>query len=169
MNRQPKEVQLKIFTNVFEAFKLIDLPWEAKYTGFGRILLDCKLIDHWVITEITKDALQYIADNGFSKYNKGVVRGHILDRKKRAEYLFTNEFKSPEAVFDYYMLHDKVSLITRYENSGKKTPKDWSKRYQIPLGVFPYRTVFAAVYTNESLSFLKELAEKENIVATGHV
>ena len=163
MQRQPREVQLAIFTNLFEAFKSIDLPWEAKYTGFERIILDSKKIDHWPIVEVTRDALQCIVNNGFSKYNKEVVRGHITDRKDRAEILFTRNFKSNEEAFEYFLKHEQVALITRSENSGNKGPKDWSKRYSIPLGIFPYRSGFSAKYSDEALFYLRTLAQQEKI------
>ena len=67
MNRPEYIEQLKAFTTVWEAFKLIELPWQAKYTGFDRILSDSKLVDHWTIVGISDDALSLIASNGFQK------------------------------------------------------------------------------------------------------
>ena len=118
MNRPEYIEQLKAFTTVWKAFKLIELPWQAKYTGFERILFDSKLLDHWTIVGISNDALSLIGINGFSKTNKGVVRGHIKDRKDRASHLFTADFKSSEDAFKYFMEYGKVNLITTNENGG---------------------------------------------------
>ena len=161
MNRPEYIEQLKAFTTVWEAFKLIELPWQAKYTGFDRILSDSKLVDHWTIVGISDDALSLIASNGFSKTNKGVVRGHIKDRKDRASHLFTADFKSSEDAFDYYIKYDKVTLVTQNENGRGKSPADWSKQHTLPTGLFPYRCGFSAKYTNEALSYLKTLYEAE--------
>ena len=163
MKRPSYEEQLSIFSNLFEAFKPIKLDWKSKYAGFERILLDSKLVDHWLIVGISRDALKYIAENGFSKTNKGVVRGHIKDRKDRAKHLFTHDFKSSEEAFKYFMKYDKVKLITKNENSIKKGSKDWSKQYRIPPETFPYRCGYATKYTDEALLYLQELALKNNI------
>jgi hypothetical protein len=162
MNRPEYIEQLKAFTTVWEAFKLIELPWQAKYTGFDRILSDSKLVDHWTIVGISYDALSLIASNGFSKTNKGVVRGHIKDRKDRASHLFTADFKSSEDAFDYYIKYDKVTLVTQNENGRGKSPADWSKQHALPTDLFPYRCGFSAKYTNEALSYLKTLYEAES-------
>ena len=161
MERPTKEEQLKVFSNLFEAFKLIKLDWKSKYAGFERILFDSKLVDHWLIIGISRNALEYIAENGFSKTNKGVVRGHIKGRKDRAKHLFTHDFKSPEDAFKYFMEHDKVTLITKNENSINKGPDDWSKLYRIDPEIFPYRCGYATKYTDEALTYLKRLYEKE--------
>ena len=78
--------------------------------------------------------------------------------------MFTRNFKSNEEAFDYFLKHDLVALITSSENSGNEGPKDWSKRYSIPLGIFPYRSGFSAKYTDEALQFLRKLAQLENII-----
>jgi len=163
MERPTTEEQLKVFSNLFEAFKSIKLDWKSKYAGFERILLDSKLVDHWLIVGISHDALMLIANNGFSKTNKGVVRGHIKDRKDRAKHLFTYNFKSPEDAFKYFMKHDKVTLITKNENSINKGFGDWSKCYPIDPEIFPYRCGYATKYTDEALLYLQELALKNNI------
>ena len=99
--------------------------------------------------------------NGFLKTNKGVVRGHIKDRKDRAKHLFTYKFKSSEDAFKYFLKYDKVTLITKNENSTKKGPSDWSKQYPIPPQTFPFRCGFATKYTDEALIYLRRLYEKE--------
>tara|TARA_B110000305_G_C19108963_1_gene478850 strand:+ start:64 stop:567 length:504 start_codon:yes stop_codon:yes gene_type:complete len=162
MNIPEYKEQLEAFSTLFEAFKLIELPWQAKYQGFDRILFDSKLVDHWTIVGISYDALSLIASNGFSKTNKGVVRGHIKDRKDRASHLFTADFESTKDAFKYYIEHDKVELITKNENSGGKSPADWSKRYPLPNDIFPYRCGLAAKYTDEALSYLKALYRAES-------
>lgn len=101
--------------------------------------------------------------NGFLKTNKGVVRGHRKDRKDRAKHLFTYNFKLPEDAFKYFMKYDKVTLITKNENSINKGFDDWSKRYQIDPEIFPYRCGYATKYTDEALLYLQELALKNNI------
>jgi len=161
LDRPEYKEQLKVFSNLFESFKHIKLDWKSKYAGFERILLDSKLVDHWLIVGISHDALMLIAKNGFSKTNKGVVRGHIKDRKDRAKHLFTFDFKSSEDAFQYFMKYDKVTLITKNENSIKKGPNDWSKPYPIPPEIFPYRCGYATKYTDEALTYLKELYERE--------
>ena len=161
MEQPSKAKQLEVFCNLFEAFQSINLDWKSKYAGFERILLDSKLVDHWLIVEISHDALKLIASNGFSKTNKGVVRGHITDRKDRAKHLFTHNFESSEDAFEYFMDNDKVALITKNENSIKKGPDDWSERYKIPPETFPYRCGYATKYTDEALAYLKRLYEKE--------
>ena len=93
--------------------------------------------------------------------NKGVVRGHIKDRKDRAKHLFTYKFKSSEDAFKYFLKYDKVTLITKNENSTKKGPSDWSKQYPIPPQTFPFRCGFATKYTDEALIYLRRLYEKE--------
>jgi len=158
MNRPEYIEQLKAFTTVWEAFKLIQLPWEAKYNGFERVLSDSKLVDHWKIVGISDDALSLIASNGFSTTNKGVVRGHIKDRKDRADHLFTSDLISSEDAFKYFMEHDKVNLVTTKENGGGYC----SKQYPLPTDLFPYRCGFSAKYTNEALSYLKTLYETES-------
>lgn len=163
MKRPNKADQLEVFSNLFDAFKSVNLDWQAKYAGFERVLLDSKMVDHWLITGISRDALEYVAKNGFSKTNKGVVRGHIKDRKDRAKHLFTYSFQSNEEAFEYFMENDRVTLITKNENSIKKGPNDWSKVYKIPSEIFPYRCGYSAKYTDEALSFLKNLALAEDI------
>ena len=49
MDRPEYSEQLKVFSNLFEAFKGIKLDWKSKYAGFERILYDSKLVDHWTI------------------------------------------------------------------------------------------------------------------------
>ena len=161
MDRPEYSEQLKVFSNLFEAFKEIKLDWKSKYAGFERILYDSKLVDHWTIIGISEDALKLIASNQFAKYNKGVVRGHIKDRKDRAKHLFTYKFKSSEDAFKYFLKYDKVTLITKNENSTKKGPSDWSKQYPIPPQTFPFRCGFATKYTDEALIYLRRLYEKE--------
>jgi hypothetical protein len=77
-------------------------------------------VDHWIIPSITYDALTYIAVNGFSKKNTGIVRGHNIDRKVREENMFTNTYDSSKDVVVYFMKHDKVTLITKNKNGIKK-------------------------------------------------
>ncbi len=161
LKRPSQEEQLKVFSNLFEAFKSIKLDWKSKYAGFERVLLDSKLVDHWVIVGISHDALELIANNGFSKTNKGVVRGHITNRKDRAEYLFSHDFKSSEDAYRYFMDLDKVILITKNENSIKKGLDDWSKTYEIDPEIFPYRCGFSTKYTEEALIYLKRLYEEK--------
>ena len=162
MDRPDHKEQLKVFSNLFEAFKLIKLDWKSKYAGFERILLDSKLVDHWLIVGISQDALRLIASNEFSKTNTGVVRGHIKDRKDRARHLFTHDFKLSEDAFKYFMKYDKVILITKNENSIKKGPNDWSKQYPIPPEIFPYRCGYATKYTDEALTYLRRLYKRVN-------
>ena len=162
MNRPEYIEQLKAFTTVFEAFKLIELPWHAKYAGFETVLCYSELVDHWPGVGISDDALSLIASNGFSTKNTGVVRGHIKDRKDRASHLFTADFKSSEDAFEYYRKYDKITLITKNENAKGKSPADWSKQYTLPPSLFPYRCGFSAKYTNEALSYLKTLYEAES-------
>ncbi|MDC0071572.1 hypothetical protein OAK06_00140 [Gammaproteobacteria bacterium] len=163
IEQPPREKQIAVFCNLYDAFKLIDLDWKSKYAGFERILFDSELVDHWIITSITHDALTYIAGNGFSKKNTGIVRGHNIDRKVRAENMFTNTFDSSQDVFDYFMEHDKVTLITKNENGIKKGPSDWSTIYQLDKNLFPYRCGYAATYTDEALDYFKKLAKEVNI------
>ena len=158
MNRPEYIEQLKAFTTVFEAFKLIELPWHAKYAGFETVLCYSELVDHWPGVGISDDALSLIASNGFSTTNKGVVRGHIKDRKDRADHLFTSDLISSEDAFKYFMEHDKVNLVTTKENGGGYC----SKQYPLPTDLFPYRCGFSAKYTNEALSYLKTLYETES-------
>ena len=113
LERPSEEHQFRVFSNVFEAFKSIDLGWKEKYAGFERILWESKQIDHWVAKAITHDALSMIAKNGFKKYNPEIVRGHIMARKIRAEKLFSSKFKSNKDAFDFFMQEDKVTLITK--------------------------------------------------------
>tara|TARA_X000000368_G_C22731462_1_gene579685 strand:+ start:122 stop:682 length:561 start_codon:yes stop_codon:yes gene_type:complete len=163
LNRPPQETQLKVFSNLYESFKAIDLDWKVKYAGFERILFDSKLVDHWIITGITHKALECIANNNFSKKNTGVVRGHILDRRERAKKLFENNgFESSTDAFNYFMENDTVTLVTKAENGIKKSPSDWSKVYPIDSNLFPYRCGYATVYTDEALDYFRTLA-KDNI------
>ena len=46
MKRPNKADQLEVFSNLFDAFKSVNLDWQAKYAGFERVLLDSK----WSIT-----------------------------------------------------------------------------------------------------------------------
>ena len=163
MNRPEYIEQLKAFTTVFEAFKLIELPWHAKYAGFETVLCYSELVDHWPGVGISDDALSLIASNGFSTKNTGVVRGHIKDRKDRASHLFTADFKSSEDAFEYYRKYDKITLITKNENAKGKSPADWSKQYTLPPSLFPYREKgYSIQYTKEILSHLKTLYEAES-------
>ena len=159
----PREEQIKVFCNLYDAFKLINLDWKSKYAGFERVLFDSKLVDHWIITSITYDALSYIANNGFSKKNTGIVRGHNIDRKMRAKHIFNRNFESPEEVFDYFMEHDKVTLITKSENGVKKGPSDWSTIYPLDRDLFPYRCGYAATYTDKALDYFKILSKHVGI------
>ena len=130
MKRPTKKHQREVFANLYDAFKLIKLDWKSKYAGFERVLLDSKLVDHWIITGITHDALKIVSSNGFSKKNSGVVRGHSLDRKDRAKKLFDDHgFSTSEEAFNYFMANDKVTLITKSENGVKKPKSDWYSKY----------------------------------------
>ena len=165
MKRPTKKHQREVFANLYDAFKLIKLDWKSKYAGFERVLLDSKLVDHWIITGITHDALKIVSSNGFSKKNSGVVRGHSLDRKDRAKKLFDDHgFSTSEEAFNYFMANDKVTLITKSENGVKKTKSDWSKVYPLDSNLFPYRSGYSARYTDEALKQLKLLAKANQII-----
>ena len=53
--------------------------------------------------------------------------------------------------------------LNKNENSIKKGPSDWSEVYKIPSEIFPYRCGYSAKYTDDALSFLKNLALAKNI------
>jgi hypothetical protein len=165
MKRPTTEIQKAVFVDLYDAFKLIKLDWKSKYAGFERVLLDSKLVDHWVITGITHDALKVVSSNGFSKKNPGVVRGHSFNRKDRAKKLFDGDgFPASEEAFDYFMANDRVTLITKSENGVKKTKSDWSKIYTLDSNLFPYRSGYSARYTDEALKQLKLLAKENHII-----
>ena len=85
MERPAQEDQLKVFSNLFEAFKSVKLDWKSKYAGFERVLLDSKLVDHWLIVGISHDALELIANNGFSKTQKH-LKNEFPIRGSREKY-----------------------------------------------------------------------------------
>lgn len=162
--RPSEEMQMRVFCDVYSAVKNIELDWSSKYAGFERILFDSKLMDHWTITGISKEALMVIAKNGFVRNNPGVVRGHIIDRRVRAEVLFKdNNFKTDIEAYKYFVEHDKVVLITKAENGFKKTSSDWSKVYDLDDDLFPFRCGYSATYTNIALSCLRRLAKKIDV------
>ena len=164
LERPSEEHQFRVFSIVFEAFKLIDLGWKEKYAGFERILWESRQIDHWVAKAITHDALSVIAKNGFKKYNPEIVRGHIMARKIRAENLFSSKFKSNKDAFDFFMQEDKVTLITKAENS-KSQAKEWSQSYPFSENLVRWRsTGYAMTYTDELLITLKEIAIGAKII-----
>lgn len=163
--RPSEEMQMRVFCDVYSAVKNIKLDWASKYAGFERILFDSKLMDHWMITGVSQDALMVIAKNGFVKNNQGVVRGHIIGRRARAEVLFRdNNFKTDIEAYDYFIEHDKVVLITKAENGVKKTSSDWSKVYNLDDDLFPFRCGYSATYTENALSCLRQLAKNEGII-----
>ena len=165
MKRPSAETQLAVFTNLYDAFKEINLDWSSKYAGFERVLLDSKLVDHWIITGITHDALEILSINGFAKKNPGIVRGHSVDRKDRAKKLFDGGgFPTSEEAFKYFMANDTVTLITKSENGVKKTKSDWSKIYPLDSNLFPYRSGYSAQYTDEALKYLMLLAKANKII-----
>ena len=163
IERPSEETQFKVFSNVFDAFKLIDLEWNKKYAGFERILWESKQVDHWVPKAITHDALAILAKNGFKKYNPQIVRGHIISRRNRAEKLFSNKFKTNKDAFDFFMEADMVTLITKTENSRSKST-EWSESYRFSQKLVHWRSSgYAMTYTDELLYTLKKIALKAGI------
>ena len=72
-----------------------------------------------------------------------------------------NDLRTNEDAFRYFMDHDKVTLITKNENSIKKGPDDWSETYEIDPEIFPYRCGYSTTYTDEALIYLKRLYEEK--------
>jgi len=162
MDRPEDHVQKKLFYHLYDAFLAIQLPWKSEYTSFETILWASNQIDHMVIVGISKNALQLIADGGFKKTTRGVVRGHKMGRVTRGERLFGDCRVDYENAFDFYRKQDQCVLITKAEDGVKVDSKDWSHIFEFNQTdwLFPWRSPgYSAHYSDEALESLKDLAK----------
>jgi len=165
---RPKDhIQKKLFYHLYDAFLGIELPWKSKYNSFETIVWASNQIDHMVIVGISENALQMVADGGFKRITRGVVRGHQMGRVTRGEHLFGTNRVAYAKAFDFYREQDQCVLITKAENGVKVDPETgWSPIFKFNRTdwLFPWRSPgYAASYSDEALGYLEKLARINGI------
>ena len=165
--RPEDDIQKKVFYHLYDAFLAIQLPWKSKYNSFETIVWASNQIDHMTIVGISRHALQLVADGGFKRTNRGVVRGHRMGRVTRGERLFGTNRVAYANAFDFYRMQDQCVLITKAENGVKVDPDTgWSHIFEFNQTdwLFPWRSPgYAASYSDEALEYLENLAQINGI------
>lgn len=146
--------QRKFFNEVYLHFcELTVVDWYQKYKSFETLLEDSMRVDFWVVTGISEAALRSMAKSNWS--TKGIRRGHALGRQQRASELFGSNAPIDNA-FEYYMQHDKVTLVTAGENT-KYGVTHWSKVYPLPHNLFGWHTGWGISIEDVQIVFLESL------------
>lgn len=117
--------------------------------------------DSWRVVSITEAALEQIRTSGTAK---GLQRGHLLSRVRRAQYLFHRDTPLPQTeLLEYFFEHDTVALVTKAENSKDGT-SHWTPLHAVPEGLFTAGSFSVYARKGKEIPWVQAQARQEPVL-----
>ena len=116
--------------------------------------------DNWIVTGVTKEALDVFKQHGFRKVSRmGINRSHLVDRYKTYTQMIEGPEMSAEDWWQFYRDNDKTVLATSSENMTN----NFSETYAVDTELGLFRTQgFAWKHNKAEVRFLEEMYESVN-------
>ena len=109
----------------------------------------------WRVVSISQAAIDHIKNAGEAK---GLQRGHMLPRARRALHLFCRDAPLTKAeMLDYFFEHDTVAMVTKAENS-KDGVAHWSPLRAVPEGLFTAGSFSIYVRKGKEIPWIQSLS-----------
>ena len=109
----------------------------------------------WRVVSISQAAIDHIKNAGEAK---GLQRGHMLPRARRALHLFYRDAPLTKAeMLDYFFEHDTVAMVTKAENS-KDGVAHWSPLRAVPEGLFTAGSFSIYVRKGKEIPWIQSLS-----------
>ena len=109
----------------------------------------------WRVVSISQAAIDHIKNTGEAK---GLQRGHVLLRARRALHLFYRDAPLTKAeMLDYFFEHDTVAMVTKAENS-KDGVAHWSPLRAVPEGLFTAGSFSIYVRKGKEIPWIQSLS-----------
>lgn len=118
---------------------------------------------HWRIIGITKEALDYLKNNDFTKPKFFLQRGHLIPRVNSVALIFRNrkDFVSKSEFEKIYSVYDLTILMTKDQNKYSDTIPDFYLFPEDKMTLFKNRFI-GFDYGKKEIEFLKQLSIKAN-------